>query len=136
MPIVYSVDDKITPEEFIGVLQRSGLAERRPVDQPEAIQKMLDNANLIVSARDNGILIGIARSLTDFAFICYLSDLAVDKSYQSKGIGRQLMSLTKNKANCRSILLSAPASMDYYQHIGIQHLDNAFDFTKISAPTP
>lgn len=129
--IEYEITLEVGYDEFIAVLRSSGLAERRPVDEPERIQKMLKHANLFVTARDQGRLVGIARALTDFSFICYLSDLAVDKAYQGQGIGRTLMEMTKERAGCRSILLSAPAALDYYKHCGLHALDNAFDFSQI-----
>ncbi len=130
MSLVYAVEETISPIEFVSILQKSGLAERRPIGEPEKIFKMIDNASLFVTARDGKQLVGIARSLTDFSFICYLSDLAVDRGYQRKGIGRKLLELTKEKSGCRSILLSAPAAVDYYKNLGIQKLENAFDFTE------
>jgi ribosomal protein S18 acetylase RimI-like enzyme len=129
MTIQYEVASSVHYDEFISVLKKSGLSERRPVDEPERIQKMLKHANLFITARDNGRLVGIARSLTDFSFICYLSDLAVDRAYQSQGIGRELMRMTSEEAGCRSILLAAPAVVEYYKHCGFKLLDNAFDFT-------
>lgn len=129
--IEYEIVSKVEYDEFITVLRNSGLAERRPVDEPDRIEKMLKHANLFVTARDKGQLVGVARSLTDFSFICYLSDLAVDKAYQGQGIGRTLMALTKKHAGCRSILLSAPAALDYYKHCGLNALDNAFDFSSL-----
>ncbi len=129
--VQYEVVDNISYDEFVSVLRSSGLDARRPVDEPERIRKMLDHANLFVTARDKGRLIGVARALTDFSFICYLSDLAVDKAYQGQGVGKKLMALTKTHAGCRSILLSAPAALDYYRHCGLRALDNAFDFSEL-----
>ena len=131
MSIIYSIEETISAVEFVNILQRSGLAERSPIGEPDRIFKMIDNANLFITARDGKRLVGIARSLTDFSFICYLSDLAVDREYQKSGIGRKLMELTKEKAGCRSILLSAPGAMDYYAKIGLAKLENAFDFTEL-----
>jgi GNAT superfamily N-acetyltransferase len=130
--IVYAVEDKLAAAEFVDVLHRSGLAARRPVDDPVRIARMLDHANLIVSARDAGRLIGIARSLSDFAFCCYLSDLAVDRAYQGRGVGRTLIDKTREAASPDSVvlLLSAPGAMTYYPHIGMPKIDNAFMFPR------
>ena len=139
--IVYAVETRLRTAEFIDILRRSGLAERRPVDDPARIDSMLRHTNLIVTARAGGQLVGIARSVTDFAFCCYLSDLAVDKAWQGKGIGRRLMVETRDVASrdvgddggrpLRCLLLSAPGAMSYYPQAGLARLDNAFDFTTI-----
>ena len=65
---------------------------------------------------------GVARSVTDFAYCCYLSDLAVDEAYQHKGIGRELIRLTKSKLGPKAnlILLSAPKAVTYYPKIGLE----------------
>jgi Acetyltransferase (GNAT) family len=85
--INYQIEEKLAIEEFRDVLVRSTLGERRPIDDPERLGKMLEYGNLIITARENGKLIGIARSLTDFLFCTYLSDLAVNEAYQKMGIG-------------------------------------------------
>ena len=120
--IKYEVNHPVTTEEFITVLKASTLDRRRPVEDFECMNGMVKNANLTVSARHNGKLIGVARSVTDFYYCCYLSDLAVDKSYQNQGIGRELIRLTRQqlKPRCKIILLSAPEAKDYYPHIGFQ----------------
>lgn len=92
--ITYQIEELITVEEFTKVLVDSTLAERRPVGEPKRIGEMLKHANLIVTARDNGKLIGVARSLTDFAYCTYLSDLAVAESHQKEGIGKELIKLS------------------------------------------
>jgi len=128
--ITYVVEEKIGADEFIDVLKRSGLDERRPVDKPDIMQGMVDNADLTVTARDaSGLLVGIARSVTDFAYCCYLSDLAVDKGCQRAGIGKELMRRTKEAAGGEKIsmlLLSAPDGMDYYPKAGLENFDNCF----------
>lgn len=127
-PVAYSREKSLTAGEFIGVLHRAGLAERRPVGDPERIQRMLDNASLIVTARDGDLIVGISRAITDFAYCCYLSDLAVDRAYQGRGIGRELIEQTRRFAGEESIclLLSAPGAMSFYETIGMPKADNAF----------
>jgi ribosomal protein S18 acetylase RimI-like enzyme len=120
--IHYAKEASLTAEEFIDVLNRSTLAERRPVQDQDRIGKMLAQADLIITARNSaGLLVGISRTLTDFSFCAYLSDLAVDQAYQGRGIGRQLIDLTYQYAGPQVtlILLAAPAAETYYPHIGM-----------------
>lgn len=125
--IIYKVESNLDPYEFIDVLNRSTLGERRPVDDFSRIKKMCENANLIVTARLDGKLVGVARSVTDFVYCTYLSDLAVDKDYQKKGIGKRLIEETKKQSpQAKLILLSAPAAIDYYPKIGMKKHDYCF----------
>jgi ribosomal protein S18 acetylase RimI-like enzyme len=122
MPIRYTVEPGLEPGEFIDVLYRSTLAERRPVGEPATIAGMLANADIIVTARTEcGLLVGVSRAITDYHWASYLSDLAVDRDYQCQGIGRQLIGRTHQVAGLatRLILLAAPASRGYYPHIGM-----------------
>ena len=120
MEITYKVNQAISTDNFIGLLKASTLSERRPVDDRVCMEGMIKNSNLIVSAWDGDKLIGIARSMTDFHYACYLSDLAVDKNYQSSGVGKHLQITTKEQlgSKCKLILIAAPASNSYYEHIG------------------
>ena len=118
--IVYNVEKTLDVSEFIEVLKNSTLAERRPVEDEQRISSMCNNANLIVAARVNGKLIGVARSITDFVYCTYLSDLAVDIEFQKKGIGKRLIEETKKLTpQAKLILLSAPGATDYYPKIGM-----------------
>ena len=111
-------------DEFIDVLVRSTLAERRPIDDRATIKNMLVNADVIITARYNGLLVGVSRAITDRAFCTYLSDLAVDQNFQRQGIGKQLIDRTHVAAGLATtlILLSAPKAVTYYPHIGMtQH---------------
>lgn len=107
-------------DEVIGLYRASTLGERRPVDDRGRMRRMLDHANLIVTARDGGLLVGFSRALSDFSFATYLSDLAVHVSYQRQGIGREMIRQTQLAgAPAKVILLAAPAAVDYYPRIGM-----------------
>lgn len=120
MNLHYDLTHRISDAEFVELLNRSTLAERRPVDDPKCIQAMLKHANLLCTAWDGDKLVGVARSVTDFEYCCYLSDLAVDQAYQRQGIGRELIRLTQSKLGPKAklILLAAPKAAAYYPKIG------------------
>jgi ribosomal protein S18 acetylase RimI-like enzyme len=124
--ITYQINAPLTVNDVIRVFQNSGI--RRPIDQPDRIQQMIEHANLIVSAWDGQKLIGIGRALTDFSFCCYLSDLAVDRDYQYSGIGRTLVKAVLEQIGdrCSLILLSAPEAMEYYPKLGFEEIKNGF----------
>jgi predicted N-acetyltransferase YhbS len=126
--ISYATDKLITNIEFIDVLERSTLAERRPVNEPDRIQAMLDNGNVLVTAWDGDKLVGVSRALTDKVFCTYLSDLAVDVAYQKSGIGKKLVDLTHEVAGHATvlILLAAPAAATYYPKIGMEQFTDCF----------
>lgn len=118
-----AAEPDLAVDEFVSVLQRSTLAARRPVDDLKRVEGMLRNADLIITARaDDGLLVGVARALTDFEYCTYLSDLAVDTSFQRQGLGRRLLEFTHAQAGRHTnlILLAAPAAKSYYPHIGLQ----------------
>ena len=126
--IVYSRDHKISPEQFIDILRRSTLSERRPVNDRDRIAKMLDNGNILVTAWAGDLLVGVSRAVSDFAFCCYLSDLAVDEAYQKKGIGRKLIEETHLIAGKHTtlVLLAAPTAAHYYLKVGMDRMTDCF----------
>ncbi len=128
MPIVFRDDAAIGVEEAIDLYVRSTLGERRPVDRPDLFRGMLDNADLVLTAWDGGRLVGIARTLTDFVFVAYVADLAVDVAYQRQGIGKQLLQETRARLGdaCAIVLLAAPKANDYYPRLGFEHNPRAW----------
>ncbi len=123
------LEPDLSAAEFVDVLKRSTLAKRRPVDNDTVMAGMLNHADLIATARTpDGLLIGVARSITDFHFCTYLSDLAVDVAFQRRGIGKQLIEFSHFKAgrNTMLILLSAPDAATYYPHIGMTRHDSCW----------
>ncbi len=126
MAIEYHLNAELTPEALAGVFERSGIA--RPVYNTERLRKMIEHANLTVTAWDGEALVGVARALTDFSWCCYLSDLAVDKAYQHSGIGRALIARVRAEAgeDASFLLLSAPGAMAYYPKIGLEAVTNGW----------
>ncbi len=119
--IDYQLEPDLSVEEFIDVLLRSTLAERRPVDDRPTITKMLAHADILVTARQDGLLVGVSRAISDFSYCTYLSDLAVDQAFQGRGIGRELIRRTYEAAGLATmlILLAAPKAQTFYPHIGM-----------------
>ena len=128
MPIEYRVNEPISTDQFIGVLNHSTLGQRRPVDDRACMEGMLAHSNLLVTAWDGGTLVGIARSVTDFHFACYLSDLAVHAGYQRMGIGKRLQMITHEQLGpkCSIILLASPAAQSYYGRLGYTRNDRCW----------
>ena len=127
--VAWDIEPDLPPGQFIDLMHRSGLAARRPVDQPERIAAMLENSNIVVTARDpGGVLIGVSRCITDVAYVCYCSDLAVDKKWQGQGIGQALMDRSRQEAGdgATFILLSAPGIDAFYLRAGLEKFDNCF----------
>ena len=130
MEITYAQQADLPSDEFIDLLCRSTLAERRPVEDDSIIQAMLQHADLILTARRGHTLVGVSRALTDFSYCTYLSDLAVDVQYQQKGIGRELLRLTHEAAGLHTnlILLAAPKAEGYYPRLGMEQHHSCWIF--------
>ncbi len=120
--VTYRHDIVPDTEQAIALYEASTLGRRRPIDDPEAMRAMLQHANLIVTAWRGDRLVGIARTLTDFVFVAYLSDLAVDQRDQRRGIGTGLIAATRRRLGprCKIVLISAPAAVEYYPRIGFE----------------
>jgi predicted N-acetyltransferase YhbS len=138
MNVTYALEPGLTPAEFVDVLRRSTLAERRPVDRPETVRGMLAHADLVVTARAGALLVGVSRAISDFSYCTYLSDLAVDEAFQGRGIGRELIRRTHEAAGLHTalILLAAPKARTYYPHIGMQPHDSCWIIPRVAAPAP
>lgn len=128
MNIEYRDNANLSVEEAIDLYRRSTLGERRPLDRPDIFEGMLKNANLVVTAWDESRLVGIARTLTDFSYVAYLADLAVDAAYQNRGIGRHLIEETRRRLQpeCMIVLLAAPKANEYYPKLGFEHNPRAW----------
>lgn len=122
MQIRYESNPHLTVDDFIYILKKSTLGLRRPLENREDMQTMLDLGNYYIGAYVNNQLVGLARAMTDFVYTTYLSDLAVDEAYQHMGIGKTLLFKMKEEIpKAKLILLAAPAAESYYPKIGLEN---------------
>ena len=128
MPITYKTNIPLDLNAAIELYRASTLGERRPVEDRARMAQMLREADLTITAWEGDLLVGIARSLTDWTYCCYLSDLAVRGSHQRLGIGKELIRCTQAELGPEAtiVLLSAPAAVDYYPHIGMEQHPSAW----------
>jgi predicted N-acetyltransferase YhbS len=125
--ISYHTGNDIDLDEMIDVYVDSTLGERRPVGDRDRMARMLEEANLVITARDGEMVVGVSRSVTDWVYCTYLSDLAVRSAYQGQGIGKELVRLTRQATpQANVILLAAPKAVDYYPKIGMTRHDSAW----------
>ena len=122
----YKVGTIPNVKQITSLYESSGI--KRPTADESRIRKMYANSNLVVTAWEGTSLIGIARSLTDCCYACYLSDLAVEKGYQGMGVGKKLIEITLEAIGNQTtlILLSAPSAMGYYPRLGFETIENGF----------
>jgi predicted N-acetyltransferase YhbS len=130
--IEYRTDRLVDVTAFKDILERSGLAARRPVQEPGRLTKMLQAYNLVLTAWDGDLLVGIATCWTDYAYSAYLADLAVASDRQKSGIGRELVYRAREAVGPQVtlILLSAPAAAQYYPKIGMERFTDCFIFRR------
>jgi len=130
--IQYRTDRAVDVAAFKDILERSGLAARRPVGEPERLARMLQAYNLVLTAWDDELLVGIATCWTDYAHSAYLADLAVAADRQHSGIGRELVHRARETVGPQVtlILLSAPAAVEYYPKIGMERFTDCFIFRR------
>jgi predicted N-acetyltransferase YhbS len=126
MEIIYKIDFVPSAGQIIELYASAGL--KRPIVDKERIAKMYEHSNLIITAWHENKLVGISRSLTDFCYCCYLSDLAVNEEYKKSGIGKKLIDHTLERLGDQVtlILLSAPGAMEYYPKVGFEKITNGF----------
>ena len=140
--IAYRTGNDLDLDQMIDLYQASTLGERRPVEDRARMAAMLKNANLVITAWEDDLPVGIARALSDFSYVTYLSDLAVRESHQRRGIGRELIRRTRAAApRATLVLLAAPAAESYYPHLGFAHHPQAWwikehEAIKSSIPEP
>ncbi|MGX5801659.1 GNAT family N-acetyltransferase [Bradyrhizobium sp. Arg314] len=133
--ILFASEPSLDVAEFRRVLVESGLGKVRPVDDEARLKTMLDNANLVLTARldrQDRQLVGVARGMTDFSWVCYISDLAVSKAAQGLGVGKGLMDEVQHQLgpSVAVSLISMPDAVGFYQRIGMTRMTDAFWFSR------
>lgn len=126
--ISYRTSNDLDLDQVIALYQACTLGARRPLDDRAIAADMMRHANLVITAWEDALLVGIARSLTDFGYVCYVADLAVRDSHQRLGIGLELLRHTRAALGPRAMvtLLAAPQAVDYYPRIGFTRHESSW----------
>lgn len=126
--IRYQIGNELDVSQVIELYAASTLGARRPIGERDRFAAMIREANLVITAWEKDVMVGIARSLSDFHYITYLADLAVRVSHQRRGIGKELIRRTQIASGPQTnvLLLAAPAAEKYYEHIGFTHMPQAW----------
>jgi GNAT superfamily N-acetyltransferase len=135
--IVYAQEPGLDVAEFRRVLVESGLGTIRPVDDEGRLKTMLSAADIIVTARKDEPdrpLVGVARGIADFAWVCYHSEVAVTKAAQGLGVGRGLLDETRRLLGpeVAIALISVPDAVGFYERAGMARMPDAFWFSRDS----
>jgi GNAT superfamily N-acetyltransferase len=135
MNIDYRHDAVVSVAQAVDLYQRATLGERRPVHRPDIFEGMLRHADVLVTAWAGEQLVGVCRTLTDFTYVAYLADLAVDEAYQHQGVGSRLIEETRSRLEpeCMVVLLAAPKAHDYYPKVGFEHHPRAWVLPGVKA---
>ena len=125
--ITYRSGNDLNLDEVLDVYRSCSLGPRRPIDDRERMREMLANSDITITAWDGPLMVGITRSVSDFSYATYLSDLAVRESHQRLGIGKELIRRTQAEGGRATvILLAAPAAVEYYPRIGFSRHDSCW----------
>jgi len=137
MSIEYRLGNDLDLDQVEELYHASTLGERRPVEDRAILNDMVRHANLVVTAWDGELMVGICRTMTDFSYVGYLADLAVRESYQKQGIGVEMIVRTRAEMGPRSmlVLLAAPKAREYYPKVGFQPHNSAW-ILRASDPFP
>lgn len=133
MSIVYAQEPSLSVEDYVAVLSETVMREKRPLKNAVRIGEMIAGANFIVTAREDGVILGLARCITDFSWIAYCAELAVKESAQGRGIGRGLLNFIEDALGPKVglMLVSEPGAVEFYKRVGMQLQDTGFFRTRL-----
>lgn len=120
--VTVSVEDRVGVQEYLTVMEGSGLDGRRPYADHDRVGLVLAHSAPIVTARtDEGALVGVARSISDGGFMTYLCDLAVVDAFQGQGLARAMLETTRDACGKTLLIVSAAPEVDaFYDHLGLR----------------
>lgn len=133
MSIVYAREQSLSVADYVAVLGETIMRAKRPLTNTQRIGEMIAGANFIVTARDDGIILGLARCITDYAWIAYCAELAVKESAQGRGVGAGIMAKIHELLGPKLglVLISEPSAVGFYERIGLERQDSAFFRTRL-----
>ena len=123
MALTYREGHDVDLKQLAALFSSAGWNDRA-ADRTRLGQQVL-GAMFVVSAWEDGSLVGFARAISDGATNAYVSTVAVLPQYQGRGIGRELVRrLTRGRDGIGFVLHARPEVIAFYLKCGFQHADN------------
>ena len=129
--------ERVSAEEYTAFLRRTDLGSQYPKERfEERIARLVDSASVSLTARNgDGLLVGVLFGLTDFAYWLYVTDLGVDRDYERRGIGRQLMKeaheLAGGEKDIAVYLIANENAVPFYEKYGMKRADDVMKYNHI-----
>jgi GNAT superfamily N-acetyltransferase len=76
---------------------------------------------MIITARENGAIVGVLRGISDGEWVCYVADLVVHDDHQRKGIGKGMLAACKAilGTGMGVVLVAYPEAEPFYRRVGM-----------------
>jgi ribosomal protein S18 acetylase RimI-like enzyme len=108
-------EEKELQDLFLSVEWDSG-------NYPDKLKIAIANSHAVISAWDNGKLVGLINSLSDGVMTVYFHYLLVSPEYQGKGIGKELVKLMleEYKDFARFVVIAYDREIEFYKKCGFE----------------
>ena len=87
-PITFSDRNDFDAAQLVHLYRQAPWAKHRALEQAQA---MLAKTDVVISAWDGTRLVGFGRVLTDYVFRASIWDVIVDREYQGRKIGTEIV---------------------------------------------
>jgi GNAT superfamily N-acetyltransferase len=80
----------------------------------------------------DGSLLGVARCLSDGAWVAYLAELAVSRSAQGRGVGQRLLQAVRDELGPKVtlVLASVPDAVAFSERVGMPRMPDVFFYRR------
>ncbi len=136
-PEIKITSERVSPEEYIDFLKRTDLGSQYPKERfEERIAKLVKNVSISLVARNKErLIVGTLFGLTDYSYWLYVTDLGVDRNYEGRGIGRQLMKTALEQAGGEKdiavYLIANEKAVPFYEKLGMKKADDVMQYNHI-----
>ena len=119
MDLEVSLEDDIGTNEVIKLYKANGWSS---AEKPEKLIPALKNSDALVTARISGKLVGIGNAISDGSLVVYYPHMLVHPDYKSKGVGRAMMELLKQKYSSfhQQMLTADVDTIGFYKSLGFE----------------
>jgi len=117
MPAILSTTDRIGEQEVVALYRAHGWSS---ADKPGQLLPALRNSHCLVTARDDGRLVGLANAISEGHLVAYFPHMLVHPAHQRRGIGRAMVQLLMVRyKDFHQLMLTADGdAVGFYERVG------------------